>query len=232
LLFLARLVVTQMAAPATHHTYVRRCGGVHLIMQGARLVTNTHNAAPARPSNGLGTSGFVVGLIGLVFSFLPIIGVIAWPLVILGIIFCAVGIRRVNRGAATNKGVAIAGLVLSLIGLLMCVLWVAAFGKAADDVREEANRQATIVYEVSGTATNVVITYSTFGDGVSVNSETAPSLPWTKQVDVTGLVKGGQLTVSTGAGGGEVTCKVVVDGKEAKTGTASGPGAIASCGGF
>ena len=50
-----------------------------------------------QPSNGLGTAGFVVGLIGLVLSFIPLIGVVAWPLVILGIIFSAIGISKASK---------------------------------------------------------------------------------------------------------------------------------------
>jgi hypothetical protein len=185
--------------------------------------------AVAKPSNGLGTAGFVVGLIGLVCSFVPLIGVVAWPLVILGIIFSAVGISKAAKGLATNKGLAIAGLVVSIIGLVICVMWVAVWNKAADEVREEANREAVIVYEVTGDAPSADVTYSTFGDEMTTNQETVTKLPWRKEVTTTGLVKEGQLIVSTGAEGGSVTCKLTVDGKEVKTATASGAFAMATC---
>ena len=57
-----------------------------------------------QPRNGLGTAGFVVGLVGLIFSPIPFVGVIAWPLVVLGVIFSALGFARARSGAATNKG--------------------------------------------------------------------------------------------------------------------------------
>ncbi|MFB9905072.1 hypothetical protein [Allokutzneria oryzae] len=82
---------------------------------------------PAQPQNGLGTAGFVVGLIGLVFSFIPFIGVVAWPLVIIGAVLSGVGLSKATSGAASNKGLAIAGLVCSIVGLLMCFAWVGAF---------------------------------------------------------------------------------------------------------
>lgn len=184
------------------------------------------------PSNGLGTAGFVVGLIGLVFSFIPLIGVIAWPLVILGIIFSSIGVSKAAKGRATNKGLAIAGLVVSIVGLVVCILWVAVWNKAADEVNEEANREAVIVYEVTGDAAGVDVTYTTFGDSLTTNQESAATLPWSKEVKTKGLGKGGQLVVSTSESGGTVTCKVTVDGKEAKTATASGAFAIATCDGF
>lgn len=81
--------------------------------------------------NGMGTAGFVLGLIGLIFSLIPIIGVIAWPLVILGLIFSIFGIRNARKGRANNKGIAIAGVALSAIGLLMCILWTTAFAATA-----------------------------------------------------------------------------------------------------
>jgi Na+/H+-dicarboxylate symporter len=80
------------------------------------------------PSNGMGTAGFVCGLVGLVFSFIPIIGLIAWPLVIIGLVLSAIGMSHANKGRATNKGLATAGLVVSVIGLAICIIWVAALG--------------------------------------------------------------------------------------------------------
>ena len=190
---------------------------------------NPPQQAPAKPSNGLGTAGFVLGLIGLLFSFIPLIGVVAWPLVILGIIFSAIGISKATKGRATNKGLAIAGLVVSVVGLVVCILWVAVWNKAVDDINEEANREVVIVYEITGDAPSADVTYTTFGDSMTTNQETVTQLPWRKEVSTTGIVKEGQLIVTTGADGGSVTCKVTVDGKEVKTATASGTFAMATC---
>ena len=89
---------------------------------------------PPTPRNGLGTAGFVLGLLAALFAMIPIIGVIAWPLAILGLVFGLVGISRARKGAATNMGLAIAGTVLSTIGLVLCIAWVAAVGSAASEV--------------------------------------------------------------------------------------------------
>jgi hypothetical protein len=83
-------------------------------------------AIPAQPQNGLGVAGFVCGLIGLLFSFMPVIGVIAWPLVIIGVVLSGVGLSYANSGKANNKGLAVAGLCVSILGLFVCFLWVAA----------------------------------------------------------------------------------------------------------
>ncbi len=85
---------------------------------------------PPPPQNGFGTAAFVLGLLGLLFSFIPIIGVIAWPLVLLALVFAGLGLSRVRAGRATNKGLTIAGLVCAVIGLLICILYAAAFSAA------------------------------------------------------------------------------------------------------
>ncbi|MFJ5264592.1 DUF4190 domain-containing protein [Streptomyces sp. NPDC088387] len=77
---------------------------------------------PAQPSNGMGTTGLVLGIIGVVCSvtfFLWFFGVI---LGILAIIFGAIGRGRANRGEATNKGAATAGLVCGIIATVVLPL--------------------------------------------------------------------------------------------------------------
>ena len=64
-------------------------------------------------SNGLGTAGFVLALINFIFSFIPFLSIlffILWPL---GLIFSIIGIFSKPRGLA------IAGLVLSLLGIIL-----------------------------------------------------------------------------------------------------------------
>ena len=191
--------------------------------------------------NGLGTAGFVLGLLGLVFSFIPIVGVVAWPLVLVGLCLGVFGLVRVSRGQAGNKGVAIAGVVLSALGLAVCVAWVVLFGRAAsdaenalDDLQAQVDKGSVLVYEVTGAAPKVTVSYSTFGDGDSAATaeEEVAALPWTKEFTVVGVFRGGTLDVATGADGGTVTCEVTVDGVARKTATASGPNAVARCSDF
>ncbi|WP_217162132.1 DUF4190 domain-containing protein [Streptomyces sp. AC512_CC834] len=77
---------------------------------------------PMQPSNGMGTAGLVLGIIGVVCSltfFLWFFGVI---LGVLGIIFGAIGRGKANRGEATNKGAATAGLVLGITATVILPL--------------------------------------------------------------------------------------------------------------
>ncbi len=77
------------------------------------------NQSERKRSNGLGTAGFVLALLGLIFSWVPGLG---WVLWLLGLIFSFVGIFRAPRGLA------IAGLVMSCIALIILIVVVGAIG--------------------------------------------------------------------------------------------------------
>ena len=83
---------------------------------------NNQNAAMPQ-KNGMGTAGFVLALVGLIFSWVPVLGWILW---ILGLIFSIIGVLR------KPKGLAIAGLVISCLYLIVVVIILGAFfGTAA-----------------------------------------------------------------------------------------------------
>ncbi|GAA1216421.1 DUF4190 domain-containing protein [Prauserella alba] len=189
---------------------------------------------PAREArNGLGITGFVLGLVGLLFSWIPFIGVIAWPLVVLGLIFSILGLLRVKNLKATNKGMSIAGLVVSVLGLGVAIVMLIVTSQAVNEVTEEANREVTVQYEVTGDASGVEVVYSTFGGGnYSTNTASVDKLPWSEELTTKGLFKGGDLRVVVGAGGGSAACKVTVDGEVVKTAEAEGVGGVANCNGF
>jgi hypothetical protein len=71
-------------------------------------------AAFAPPSNGIGTAGFVLGLLGLILCWFPFVGL---ALGVLGVILSGVGMSNGRRTGAPT-GLAVAGLVLGLISLI------------------------------------------------------------------------------------------------------------------
>jgi len=76
-----------------------------------------------KKSNGIGTAGFVLALIAIFLGWVPVLGWIIW---LLGLIFSLVGIFKIP------KGLAIAGLVISLIGIIfLIVVFGAILGSAA-----------------------------------------------------------------------------------------------------
>ncbi|MGD9989215.1 DUF4190 domain-containing protein [Pseudonocardia sp.] len=139
--------------------------------------------APQQPrQNGLGTAGFVLGLVGLVFSFIPVIGIIAWPLVIVGLVLSIIGFTRTRSGRADNRGLAIAGIVLSVAGLLMCILYAAVFtaaAGAASTAADDAARAGGYAAGSGGTSAPVAfgqtVTVSDIGYSVSTPAAYTPS---------------------------------------------------------
>lgn len=178
---------------------------------------------PVRPGNKIGTAGFFLGLIGLVLAPILVTRIVAWPLVVAGLILSVIGISRARKANATKKGLSIAGVVLSALGLTICLMWTVVF----DDVVEEMQRVAQFSYEVTGDAQDVAISYG--GEPLKTTTDTAPALPWRADGQANGLFKGGKLTATAGPDGGSVTCKIILDGKVISTNTASGAGGVATC---
>ncbi|MER7859204.1 DUF4190 domain-containing protein [Amycolatopsis japonica] len=211
-----------------------------------------YQAAPVAtpPRNGLGTAGFVLGLVGLLFSPIPFIGVIAWPLVIVGLVLAGIGFSRAKSGVANNKGLALTGIILSAVGLVVCILWTIVFSKAVVDAanslptapisapgvppgneagtaapEQPAKQQATehtVVYRVTGTggAKAGNITYTTDGMTTS-NQEANVKLPWEKTIK---LPAGEALQMvsilAQGNGKGAIKVTIEVDGKVIKEASA------------
>lgn len=74
---------------------------------------------PQQESNGIGVAGFVLALITVFGGWIPVVGWLTW---LLGLVFSAIGVGRKPRGLA------IAGLVISLIIPVFVVLLIIVFG--------------------------------------------------------------------------------------------------------
>ena len=98
---------------------------------------------PAR--NGLGIAALVLGILGLLTSIFIVGGALGLIAIILGVM----GLGRVKRGQATNRGMAITGIVLGVLALIIAAL--AALGVAtflnsnlADCLEQAGQDQAAI----------------------------------------------------------------------------------------
>ncbi len=89
--------------------------------------TNVHvHVAPQDTS--LAVASLVLGVFAICTVWIPFVGLIAWILAPLGLIL---GLVALKRPAGPGRGVAIAGIVCSAIGLLGCIGWVVLIGAAA-----------------------------------------------------------------------------------------------------
>lgn len=77
--------------------------------QNQPAVNNVINVVEKK-GNGVGTAGFVIALIGLIFCWVPVLD---WLLWLLGLILSIVGVFK------TPRGLAIAGIVISFLGIII-----------------------------------------------------------------------------------------------------------------
>ncbi|MBT2507376.1 hypothetical protein J7I98_16085 [Streptomyces sp. ISL-98] len=123
--------------------------------------------------------------------------------------------------------------VLLGIAVLIVLGCVAIAALVFSEVDEEADRKVRVTYEVTGDANDASITYTTWNNGNTSSSSVSDArLPWRKEVESTGLMKGGSLVVTLGESGGTATCSVTVDDNPPQTSTARGKFATATCDGF
>jgi hypothetical protein len=88
---------------------------------------------PGRPAatgrrNGLGTTALVVGVVALVLVLLLLFSPLGALLGLLAVLFGILGLIRVNRGEADNRGQAVAGLVTGGLALLFGILFTISVG--------------------------------------------------------------------------------------------------------
>ena len=84
--------------------------------------------APNMDKNGLATAGFVLAVCAVAFFWVPFINFILW---VLGLVFSGIGYSRAKAPGSTGRGLAIAGLAITLGGLVLLILGIAglvAFG--------------------------------------------------------------------------------------------------------
>ncbi|MGR8007971.1 DUF4190 domain-containing protein [Streptomyces hypolithicus] len=74
------------------------------------------------PANGYGITAMVLGIISVTFFCAYGLGVI---LGVLALIFGILGRKRVQRGEATNQGMALAGIILGIVGFLLSAAFLA-----------------------------------------------------------------------------------------------------------
>ena len=76
-------------------------------------------AAPMR--NGLGIAALACGLAGILLGQVPLLFLGSGALGVLAIVFGIIGIRRAGRGQASNRAMAVTGLVIGVVALGLAI---------------------------------------------------------------------------------------------------------------
>ena len=99
------------------------------------METNTVQVAPTPQlsKSGLGIAGFVLGIIALATSFLPIINNFSALLAAIGFVFALVGAIACVKGRKSGKGLSIAGMVMNLNAFAVVLATQSMYSSAIDD---------------------------------------------------------------------------------------------------
>ena len=73
--------------------------------------------APAPKTNGFAVAGFVLGICSILFGWLCCFNITS----VLGLVFSIIGLCQIGGKKGSGKGLAVAGLVLSILSILLLV---------------------------------------------------------------------------------------------------------------
>jgi len=90
------------------------------------------SAAPA--GNGMAVAGFVLSILALILCWLSLIDLF---FILPAIVFSAIGLRRANKQARPHRGLAIAGLSISLVATVIMIVFTIIWLRVADDITDD-----------------------------------------------------------------------------------------------
>jgi len=101
---------------------------------------NIGTGTPEKPK-GLALTGMILGIGSIVIALIPCVNLVSPVPAILAIILSAIALSKVKAGTAGGKGMAMAGLICGIVGLVMFVVGMtvlsAWFVRSAREVRKE-----------------------------------------------------------------------------------------------
>ena len=74
----------------------------------------------------MGIAGMILGILAMIVVWIPVIGIVAIPMVTAGLPLSLVGLRRARRDNE-GAGMAIAGITLNIVAAAVILLWLVAF---------------------------------------------------------------------------------------------------------
>lgn len=153
---------------------------------------------PPKGSNGLAIAGFVLGLLGFLGSWIPVINVVGIILGVIGVVLAGVGLSK-SRSIGSGRGLAIAGLILGVLAIAIAifinVVFVGAVVDAVDDAVDEVTESSVSAPDGS--------TYSDLGssrDNPAPIGSTVTSDDWKVVINSVSTVKKDQFGSRAAAG--------------------------------
>ena len=81
-----------------------------------------HAVAASGMKNGFGITALCCGVVGIVVGLVPFAFPVSVALGACGIVFGSLGFLRAKRGEASNRGMALAGLITGIVAAAMAII--------------------------------------------------------------------------------------------------------------
>lgn len=107
-----------------------------------------------KPKSGFAIAALVLGIVAAATSFMPIINNASFFIALIGLILAIVAIAGIRKGKNSGKGLAVAGLVLSIVAGLL-VLGTQAFYSAV--LNETVDQSTQQLNKMTGDATDDIL---------------------------------------------------------------------------
>lgn len=107
---------------------------------------------PMKDGKGMSIAGLVLGILGLVGGFIPVVNYFTTVCAILGLIFACIGRKRSKLAYGKASGIATAGLVLSIIGTSFAALGVLCTIACMGSLCAAGNSLGCAMSELAGSA--------------------------------------------------------------------------------
>lgn len=126
-----------------------------------------------KPTSGLAVAALVLGIIGLVTSVIPVVNNMSFFMGIIGLIFAIIGLVGIGKGKKGGKGLAIGGLVTSILAIVVTLAAQSAFVAALDAATSSspsASSSASQSASASSSSNGSSADASAAGNGASADS--------------------------------------------------------------
>lgn len=115
--------------------------------------------------SGMAIAGFVLGIIALLTSFIPIVNNMSMFLAVLGLIFVIIGLVGIKKGKKSGKGLAIAALIICIISGIVVLATQNMYSTAVDKAFNE-----TTEVETSGNSSSDANQTASVGSAVTLKN--------------------------------------------------------------
>jgi hypothetical protein len=103
---------------------------------------NTTTANPGA-GRGLGIAGMILGIVAIIVSFIPCFGWWAMVMAVVGLILSAISLSQAKKAKAST-GMALTGLICSIVAIIIVIVWVALFAKGVGMVKDELDKTGAL----------------------------------------------------------------------------------------